>query len=337
MLPNLVPTGLDPNQLTRTIIGENFRSPHAEQFSIEMQRELGNAWVWRLGWIGTKGTSLFQTIDGNPRLPGSTQRVDPARGVIRLRANASSSVYHALQTSLEKRLTRNFTMAAHYTWSAFIDDASEIFNAAVSGDVAVSQDSFNRRADRGRSTYDRPHRFTSNFVYELPWMQSQPGAAGRILGGWQINGFITSQSGPPFTPLNGADPGGALAGIDGLVGNAIRPNVNTSLDVSSMSVESLLRAGGRTLFSPITAAQRVGNAGRNILRGDGILNIDFGVIKNIKTFEGHRLQIWAAFYNLANTRNFGIPESRVNSVNFGNQWGTDGGNRRVVMALRYAF
>jgi hypothetical protein len=341
-LPNLVPTGLNPNTLTRTIVADDFRSPIAEQFSSEIQREFGGNWVARFGWIATKGTGLFQTIDGNPAQPRTSAaqplvRVDPTRGVIRLRANAASSIYHAFQTSLEKRLSRSWTMAAHYTWSAFIDDASEIFNPAVSGDVAVSQDSFNRRADRGRSTYDRPHRFTSNFVYELPWMQNQPGAAGRILGGWQINGFVTAQAGPPFTPLAGVDPTGALAGIDGLVGNSIRPNLNTSLDLSSMKLEDILLQGGRTLFSPLVPGQRVGLAGRNILRGDGILNIDFGVIKNIKTFEGHRFQVWAAFYNLSNTRNFGIPESRINSVNWGNQWGSDGGNRRVVMALRYVF
>ena len=81
----------------------------------------------------------------------------------------------------------------------------------------------------------------------------------------------------------------------------------------------------------------MGDAGRNILRGDGIFNIELGIIKNITTWEGHRLQVRAEFYDLTNTRNFGIPESRVNSVNFGNQWGSTGGNRRVVLALRYVF
>jgi len=336
VLPTLAPTGLDPNTLTRTVVDSNFRAPLAEQYSLEIQREFRDNWVARVGWIATKGTGLYQTIDGNPRLPFSTARVNPNIGVIRLRANAASSTYHALQTTLEKRLTRGFALAAHYTWSAFIDDASEIFNP-TSGEVAVSQDSFNRRADRARSSYDRPHRFSSNFVYELPWLQQQQGAYGRILGGWQINGFITSQAGNPFTPLNGSDPSGALAGIAGLVGDAIRPNVNTNQDVASMSVESLLRAGGRSLFTTLGSGQRVGNSGRNILKADGIFNVDFGVIKNVRILENHRLQIWAAFYNLANTRNFGIPEGRVSSVNFGNQWGTDGGNRRVVMALRYVF
>src|SRR5262245_56733991 len=95
----------DPNQLTRTIVGSDFRSPAADQFSLEVQRQMTSDFVLRVGYVGTKGTSLFQTIDGNPRLPLSTIRVDPSRGVIRLRANAASSIYHSLQVSGEKRLS----------------------------------------------------------------------------------------------------------------------------------------------------------------------------------------------------------------------------------------
>lgn len=120
-------------------------------------------------------------MDGNPTLPSNNNRgalrVDPNRGIIRLRCNCSSSIYHSLQTSLEKRLSASFSMAAHYTWSSLIDDASDVFNPSVAGEVAVSQDSFNRRLDRGRSTYDRPHRFAINGVYELPFMREQRGAS----------------------------------------------------------------------------------------------------------------------------------------------------------------
>src|SRR6185503_635136 len=148
------------------------------------------------------------------------------------------SIYHSLQASTEKRLSRGFSAGVHYTWSSFIDTASEIFNPS-SGEVAVSQDSFNRNSDRARSTYDRPHRLTGNFVYELPWHQDQQGFTGHLLGGWQVNGFFTFQSGAPFTVLNGSDPAGALSGINTLVGDAIRPNVYTNLDVSKMSVGQL--------------------------------------------------------------------------------------------------
>src|SRR4030095_3091928 len=101
------------------------------------------------------------------------------------------------------------------------------------------------------------------------------------------------------------------ASISSLVGNAIRPNLNTNLDLSSMSVEDVLRAGGRSLFTTVTAQQRVGNAGRNILRSDGINNIDFGILKNTRIRENQRLQLRADFFNATNTRNFGIPDGRA--------------------------
>ncbi|MDQ2938315.1 MAG: hypothetical protein M3R67_12540, partial [Acidobacteriota bacterium] len=145
------------------------------------------------------------------------------------------------------------------------------------------------------------------------------------------------QSGAPFTPLNGSDPTGALSGIDGLVGSAIRPNLNTTLPISGMSVEQLVAAGGRSLFRTLGPGERVGNAGRNILRADGINNIDFGILKNTHIGENQKLQIRADFYDATNTRDFGIPEGRVNSTQFLNQWGTNGGNRRVIVGLRYVF
>lgn len=352
-------TGLNPNRLTRTIVGDDFRSPYYQQYSLEMQRELSTNMILRIGYVGTKGTALFQTLDGNPRRIGTatctesdadTCRVLQTRGIIRHRANAASSIYHSMQVSLEKRLSRGFSAGAHYTWSAFIDTASEIFNPS-GAEVAVSQDSFNRSTERARSSFDRPHRLTGNFVYELPFQRDQNGFAGHVLGGWQVNSFFTFQSGSPFTVLLGSDPAGALNGISGLVGNAIRPNLNTTLALGSMSVEQIRVAAGNMtctingtavtgagcFFSTVTAAQRVGDAGRNILRTDGINRLDFGILKNTRIGENQRIQIRADFFNLTNTRDFGVPEGRVNNANFLNQWGTNGGNRRVIVGLRYVF
>lgn len=351
-LPNVSNAGVNPNEFTRTIVGQDFRSPYYQSFSFEAQRELGTNVVFRLGYVGSKGTGLFQTLDGNPRRletlspntctptftgPNADScRVNKTGAVVRLRANAASSIYHSMQASMEKRLSRGFSAGVHYTWSSFIDTASEVFNPS-SGEVAVSQDSFNRSSDRGRSTYDRPHRLTGNFVYELPWFQNQAGMKGHLLGGWQVNGFFTFQSGAPFTVLNGSDPAGALSGINTLVGDAIRPNLNTNLPLSTMTVPEIIAAGGSSLFQRITAAQRVGSAGRNILRADGINNLDLGIFKNTSIAENQRLQFRAEFNNATNTRDFGIPEGRVNSSNFLNQWGTNGGNRRIVLGVRYIF
>ncbi|HLM58126.1 MAG TPA: carboxypeptidase regulatory-like domain-containing protein [Pyrinomonadaceae bacterium] len=334
----------NPNTVNKTIVDENFHTPYYDSFSLEVQRELTRDLVMRVGYVGTKGNGLFESVDANPTIPGCTPATSAAcrtistQGPTRLRTNSGQSIYHSMQTSLEKRLSRGFSAGLHYTWSAFIDTQSEIFNVS-SAEVAVAQNSYNRRADRGRSSFDRPHRLTGNFVFELPWFQDQKGWAGHVLGGWQLNSFFSLQSGSPFSPLNGSDPAGALASISGLVGNAIRPDIITTLDISQMSVEELVRArsNGDPLFRAITASQRVGNAGRNILRSDGINNIDIGLMKNTRITENHRLQIRADFFNATNSRDFGVPEGRINSANFLNQWGTDGGSRRVIVGLRYVF
>jgi hypothetical protein len=180
-------------------------------------------------------------------------------------------------------------------------------------------------------------------VWELPGRNRQ-GVVGKILGGWQLSSFFTFQSGAPFTVLNGSDPTGALAGIDGLVGNAIRPNSNTTLDLSSMSVEEVLKAGGASLFrtlcgnpSPTCAGERVGNVPRNSLRADGVTNLDIGIMKNTRFANGQNIQIRIEMFNATNTRNFGIPDGRITSANFLNQWATNGGNRRIWGAIRYTF
>jgi hypothetical protein len=77
--------------------------------------------------------------------------------------------------------------------------------------------------------------------------------------------------------------------------------------------------------------------GRNMLRSSRLTNLDLGVVKNMRFLELHTLQLRAEFYNTSNTRYFGIPDATLSSANFLNQWGTDGGNRRIVFTLRYAF
>lgn len=351
-LPTAVPNVAQPLQLTRTVVAKDFRAPLSHQFSFEIQRELTRDSAFKIGYVGTLGRDLFQTLDGNPRTAcaGGTNanpcpRVDPTRGVIRTRANAASSDYHSMQMSYEKRLSNNFSAGVHYTWSSFIDTASEIFNPST-GEVAVAQDSFNIKADRGRSSYDRPHRLTGNFVYELPFYREQRGFVGRVLGGWQVNSFFTFQSGAPFTVFNGADPAGALNGISALVGTAIRPNYASSVNISGMTIRELRAACGTpitgnacpNLFTAITAAQRVGNVGRNTLRADGIESIDFGINKNTRITERVRFQIRADMFNAINHRNFGIPNAAINAgANFLNQWATPAGNRRIVIGGRLVF
>jgi hypothetical protein len=397
---NLFNLPVNPANFTRTTVTEDFDSPTYDSFSLEMQRELSRDLVVRLGYVGSKGSGLFESIDGNPVVfrtdPANSAlnppvRTDPTTGPVRLRANSGNSIYHSMQASMEKRLSRGFSGGVHFTWSTFIDTMSEIFNNSGS-EIALAQDPYNRALDRGRSSYDRPLRLSGNVVYELPWFQEQRGFVGHVLGGWQFNTFFTFQSGAPFSPLNGSDPTGTLGGLASAVGIATRPNAFIDVNASRRSMEELyaidqqLRAqavaqaqaifasiggaasapagplpgtlpltlfaapSGRVVvaangtrsvvvdFNGLLPGQRAGTAGRNILRADGIGNVDFGILKNTNLGENRRLQLRADFFNLTNTRNFGTPASTVTGgTNFLNQWATDGGNRRVIVGIRYVF
>ena len=323
-----VPDLSQANSFARTVMSADIRSPATDQISIETQRELAKDLVMKIGYIKTRGTGLLQNVDGNPCLPLPTcTRVNPNLGIINLTTNAASSTYNALQVSLTKRLSSNFSAGLHYTWSTFIDDMTDVLPASTS-ESNRSQNPFDRRADRGRSGYDRPHRLTGNFVYELPFYQHQTGSMGKLFGGWQLNSFFTFQSGAPFTVSLGSDPNG----------NPIRPNLNSNLDLSSMTIGEILAAGGAKLFRGLDPGQRAGNAGRNILRSDGLNQVDFGIIKNTRLSENVRLQFRVDMFNSLNSRNFGIPNGVITSgANFLNQWATNGGNRRIVVGARLAF
>jgi len=330
----------NPSLLPRTQFASDFRAPYAEQFSVQLEREWRQNWAASAGWVGAKGTALFQTVDANPTAPGSngSRRADPARGVVRERCNCSSSIYHSLQISLQKRLSGGLAFATHYTWSSFLNLVSDLQNPSVNGEVALAQDSYNRAADRGRSAYDRPHRLAFNGLWSLPaYTRAQNPVVARLFSGWQLSSFGSLQSGAPFTVLDGADPGFRLTGMSALAGNSIRGHARAGVDLSGMSVESIVQAGGAGLFSRVTAASPLGSLGRNTLRADGISILNLGLTWNAPTAEASAVQIRAEFYNAANTRNFGIPEARLAAANFLNQWGQEGGNRRILLALRYRF
>src|SRR5437016_5976084 len=129
MVPNLS----QANLFTRTVVSADIRSPATDQISIETQRELTKDLVMKIGYIRTRGTGLLQSVDGNPCLPLPTcTRVNPNLGIIGLTTNSASSTYDALQASLTKRLSRNFSAGLHYTWSTLIDDVTDVFPASTS-------------------------------------------------------------------------------------------------------------------------------------------------------------------------------------------------------------
>ena len=290
----------------------------ADQFSLELQRQFGENMVARVGYVGTFGKDLFQTLDGNPRQPEQhCTRVDPTRRCHPAARQRGRSWYHSLQTGLEKRFSGGLSAGVHYTWSQVPRYRVRDLQSVDAAKWPWRRTPSTSAADKGRSSYDRPHRLTGNFVWELPWMRDQQGVARQDPRRLAGRSFFTFQSGAPFTVLNGSDPTGALAGIDG----AGRQRHQAEPEHEPGPVEDddpgdhrgrrreplqpSLRRGRNS--AAVRCAERVGNVGRNTLRADGIGNVDFSLTKNTRFLNGHNMQFRVEMFNATNTRNFGIP------------------------------
>src|SRR5206468_317492 len=91
-------------------------------------------------------------------------------------------------------------LLSSYTWSKTLTDSS----SALSGFFSTSaRDSYNRRLEKSLSVFDIPHRAVMAFNYELPIgpgkaVANVKGVAGKVIGGWQLNGILNYQSGEPI-------------------------------------------------------------------------------------------------------------------------------------------
>src|SRR5438309_11628173 len=175
----------------------------------------------RTAYVGSHGTHLKETVQLNPAPAGSgTTNLD-----LRRRLNAGfpgctptaktttacpynnvlmdfqdiNSSYHALQVSLEKRMTAGLTVLANYTWSKSMDDlpvgggVSEIGADSVS---ALPWDNpLRHQFDRGPSDFDHTHRFVGSYVWQLPKLARSNGFLHGVFGDWQLSGVATAQSG----------------------------------------------------------------------------------------------------------------------------------------------
>jgi hypothetical protein len=149
------------------------------------------------------GANVGNNFNNRPGTNGNG-RVDPSFGPARIRINGASATYNALQTRFDTRFADSLVLNMNYTWSKTIDNASEIFGSLAGGQaIAFSQHPFDiTNGERGLSAFHQKHNFTANFIYELPFYKEQRGATGKLLGGYQLSGFILMGSGRAYTPQN---------------------------------------------------------------------------------------------------------------------------------------
>src|SRR5215471_12855567 len=117
--------------------------------------------------------------------------------------------YHALNVSLQKRVTHRLAFKANYTYSKVIDLNSAILAPSGENEPADVFSPYNLSLNRGPASFSLHHQFSTNFSYQMPFGRGQRFAGGaggwknQLIGGWQWNGIVTAQGGFPLTPLIG--------------------------------------------------------------------------------------------------------------------------------------
>ncbi len=307
----------------------NFRNAVAQQWNLSVQRQFYGSWIATAAYVGSKGNHLFMTAEANPGIfgaPGSSvdarRPLAPNFASVSDQSSRGNSLYHAMQLTLNKRFTGGLTILSNYTWAKLIDDAS--------GDGDSPSNPFNIRNERGPSDFDITHRWVTSFIYALPKLQGINPVARHVLGGWEANGIVTLESGSWLTVVSGRD--NSQSGVNGdradLVGN---PFLSTS-----RSRDELIRRYFNTTAFTVNAVGTFGNSGKNILRGPGTSNLDFGLAKNFPVRESVRLQFRAEFFNALNRVELGNPNTNAGSAVFG-QINSAGAPRVVQLALKLYF
>jgi hypothetical protein len=286
------------------------------EWNLQVQRQVGRNMSVSVGYVGDHGAHLPGYYDSNEyqfgedtNVPGA--RLYPQLGSISTYNTYGKSNYHSLQAQFERRFTDGLQMTASFTWEKETDDSCGAY------DCQGPQDFRNLSLEEGLSNLDQPYRLVISSLYELPfgrghrWGSNWSRPLDLALGGWQFNGIYTLQSGLPFN----LQVGGGVQGNErpDRVGNpGVDPgNIITYINAAAFAAPPATLYGdtGSIVFD------RPGTAGRNLMIGPGLSNLDFAVFKNFNITERIKAQFRVQFYNITNTPHFGQPNGSFGGYN----------------------
>ena len=301
----------------------DFKTPYTQQWSLDIQRQFAKDTILTVAYVGTKGTHLLGIVDENSVFPGLaytsglvpttttfTSANEPILNTIRpyLGYNAINVIvpwfnsnYNALQVYGQKLFHDASQVSFSYTWSKNLtDNQSDRSNAA--------QNFYNpHEGEYGLASLDRRQVFTASFVYNLPFYRAQKSLMGKTLGGWEVSGVLSLNTGLPNTiaTLAGTDP--ADLGILG--SSAAGPRPDMVCDPNSGGPHTRFQWFNASCFQNVATGVHVpGNAGRGVVEGPGFERIDLAAFKNVTFRERFRFQLRGEAtnaFNHANPNGFG--------------------------------
>ncbi|HEY2931271.1 MAG TPA: TonB-dependent receptor [Acidobacteriota bacterium] len=332
-------TTTPPDNLNWSVWQTDFPEPTIHQWNLAVQRELMRDLSLTVAYVGSSSSFIMDAYNwnGSPLGPPATERQRrpiPQWNNITLRSPFGHASYHGLDLQLERRYSQGLVFSSAYTWGHSLDNVSEQFGSGGGG----LQDFHNIDASRGNSEFDYRHRFVSAATYELPFgrgraLMNQGGILNQLLGGWEISGLFSAQSGHFFTLIvpNARQRLGATAVGQWFPdrlreGKLSHPTADRWFDTSAFAIPR----------NP-DGSFRLGNAGRGILSSDGAFNLDLGLMKSFPIREQVSLQFRWEVFNVTNTPTLENPVINIESPDFGKIRNTSSVPRQMQFALRLAF
>ncbi len=256
-------------------------------------------------------------------------------------------MYHSLQTSLNHRFDHGFNVLFAYTYAHNLGNA----NGNVAGDI---QDAHNPGAEYGPVAPDIRHRFTASYLYQLPVGRGRTFGSGigtamdAVIGGWDVSGITTAQTGQSETSTASADL--SNTGSFSYRFNQVADPKDFKDDTADQTALGCT-PGHRDIFCwynpaafvapPLAEGQQsshaFGNARVGNLRGPGLVDFDFVLQKHFQLGELGQVEFRSEFFNLFNHPNFGLPGNQVDVPGGAAITSTAADNRELEFALKYSF
>jgi hypothetical protein len=311
----------------------NLKNGRLQSWNATVEREIFPTYLVRVGYAGSKGDRLAMGRELNAAIyaPGATTATTnqrrplfPTYSTVTTIESTGRSTYHALQLTLDKRISRRFSILSNYTLGTNKDHAGE---AKQTG--ATQTNPFDLEFDWGYANADRRHRWVTSALWQIPGTFGNP-VAKAVLSDWSLTGILVLQSGGGFTVTSGVDnartgTGGQRADISG----------DPDLPGDRSTDEKILAWFNTSVYSP-NALGTFGNSRRNDLRGPGSKNVDLGLHKTFGVGATTKFQVRIEAFNAFNWVNLGNPNTTQNSPNFARI--TSAGTARVMQgALRLSF
>jgi hypothetical protein len=323
------------------------KTSYTEQFLLNIQQQVGQDWSFEAGYQGAVHRHLYGFRNANQATPygyigtGASTSVASRTpfanmGGIQYVIDYGVGNYNAFSVKATRRFSKGLSVIASYTLGKSLDDTSGIRNQG--NDNLYPQDSECVACEYGRSAFDVHNRIVGSALYELPigpgkLLPVNNKALDAAIGGWQIGGIFTHQTGVVATPLLGID----NAGIASAFGNFDRPIPTGQSPYLSGSARTLTDWVNKAAYSE-AAPGFFGTLHRGSFTSPGFTNLDASLHKEflMPYNEKHKLSIRFEAFNSLNHPNWNEPTLSYASSTFGRITGT-GSMRQLQLAAKYQF